>query len=85
MVQDHNSNNLGRGLASSFGLDYEVLWRRLEERLLELQKHAADACCIEKDNDNRSRWQGIWGAFGTAINTMVALRDDARGHKPADD
>ncbi len=78
MAVSHRRSNPG------FGVDYQVLWGRLEERFLELQKAAAIPCCTEKDHINISRWQGMYGAFGTAYNEMQNMIAEARGDKPTE-
>jgi hypothetical protein len=75
---------LQRPLSSSqsFGPDYAVLWRKLEQQLLALRQGSSDSLCIADELNKVKVLQGAWGAYGYVYNMMQEMLADARGDKP---
>lgn len=66
-------------------IEYGTLWRTLRDRLLALQNAAMIRCSTEQDLENIKRAQGMFAAYGDAVNTMESLAAEARGDTPDDD
>jgi hypothetical protein len=79
MAQPLRSNN------PSFGPDYAVLWRKLQEQLLALRQGATDSLCIADEINKVKVLQGAWGAYGYVYNMMQEMIAEARGEKPSEE
>lgn len=66
------------------GRDYEALWKRLEQRLLDIRQNTADAICVENDVEKGRVLRGSWGAYGQIVNEMRQMLAEARGEPPSE-
>ena len=66
-------------------LDYEVLWNRLEQKLLETRNSTAEAICVEDNVEKARVLRGSWGAYGLIFNMMQQIQAEARGDAPTED